>query len=372
MTDWHTRTQRTQQLVWAFANLGFRCIYINPHLGRQFDTTSLFDKAHRMTRLEQNVFELHIRLPREPVFHDRLLTQGEQDLVVSAIQSILPQRATVIQILSFPLWFGIARRFRDRAGFPIIYDCHDLLAGFQNICADIIADEVDLLKASDLVLFSSEGLVDCHGAASKRWLLIRNAVAATESNNPAVSKHTRPPVVGYIGALESWFDIEAIERSAFLNPNCCFLLAGRIDFKPIKRLKAIPNVDLVGEIPYSRVPELLSRFRVALIPFRINPLTKMTNPIKLYEYFSFGLPVVTTPLPEVQAMGDLVYVGKTPTDFALQVTRALQEDDPTRPARRRSIAALETWAERAQAISREFGSLYYARHAPGGFPAPPL
>ena len=45
MTDWHTRIQRTQHLVRAFAQQGFRCIYVNPHLGREFDTTPLFDPA---------------------------------------------------------------------------------------------------------------------------------------------------------------------------------------------------------------------------------------------------------------------------------------------------------------------------------------
>src|SRR5262249_26470069 len=76
MTDWHTRIQRTQHLVRVLAGLGFRCIFINPHLGREFETTPLMDKAHRVAQLEPNIFELHIRLPHEPVFHDRLLASS--------------------------------------------------------------------------------------------------------------------------------------------------------------------------------------------------------------------------------------------------------------------------------------------------------
>ena len=110
-------------------------------------------------------------------------------------------------------------------------------------------------------------------------------------------------------------------------------------------------MEFTGEIPHSRIPELLREFRIALIPFRINPLTSMTNPIKMYEYFSCGLPVVSTPLPEAEAMGDLVYSGATPADFARQVTRALAEDDPSRRARRRAIAVRESWSERARNIS---------------------
>ena len=137
MTDWHTRIQRTQHLVRAFAALGFRCIYLNPHLGREFESTPLFDKAHRLAQLERNIFELHIRLPREPVFHDRLLTAEEEDLIASTVRRILPPRVQAIQILSFPLWLGVARRFRNESAFPMVYDCHDLLSGFQNICGDI-------------------------------------------------------------------------------------------------------------------------------------------------------------------------------------------------------------------------------------------
>jgi hypothetical protein len=70
--------------------------------------------------------------------------------------------------------------------------------------------------------------------------------------------------------------------------------------------------------------------------------------------------VVSTPLPETQAMGDLVYLGATPGDFARQVGRALEEDDPPRRARRREIAMRESWDARAQDISGEFGGLMLA------------
>jgi glycosyltransferase involved in cell wall biosynthesis len=356
MTDWHARIQRTQHLVRAFASLGFRSISINPHLGREFETTPLWDRSHRLAQLEENIFELHIRLPREPVFHDRLLTPGEEAIIAGAIGRVLPKwDRRAIQILSFPLWLGVARKFRDEAGFPIVYDCHDLLSGFQNISGDLIAAEADLLETADLVLFSSQGLMD-RNRAVKRGMLVRNGTGlpACPDSPPGLS---HPLVAGYVGALDSWFDVEAIEQSAALHPQCRFILAGRIEFDPIQRLRALPNVELTGEIPYSQLPELLARFRIALIPFRINPLTLMTNPIKLYEYFSCGLPVVTTPLPEAQAMGDLVYVGASPADFARQVGLALAEDDPLQRARRREIALRESWTARAHDISAEFGSL---------------
>jgi glycosyltransferase involved in cell wall biosynthesis len=227
------------------------------------------------------------------------------------------------------------------------------LSGFHNISPDLLEAEEDLLAAADLVLFSSQGLMDRYRSV-KRGLLVRNAASATQFPAAAVARPPGPLVAGYVGALDSWFDVEAIEQSAALYPQCRFILAGRIEFEPIQRLRALPNVEFTGEIPHTRVPELLAQFRIALIAFRVNPLTLMTNPIKLYEYFSCGLPVVTTPLPEAQAMGDLVYVGTSPADFARQVGLALEEDDPRQRARRREIAVRESWIARAHDISAEF------------------
>ncbi len=356
MNDWHGRVQRAQHLVRALAGLGYRSIYLNPHLGREFETTPLFDAAHRLTFVEKNIFELHVRLPREPVFHDRLLTAGEEDTIARLLKGILPAGGTAIQILSFPLWLGIARRFRKESGFPMVYDCHDLLSGFEKICGDLIPAEIDLLREADLVLFSSQGLQDRYAGEVRRPILVRNAVTAGEFEIDSAPP-CGPPTVGYVGALDSWFDSEAVWLAATQNPHCRFVIAGRIDHAPIERLAQLPNVELPGEIPYSRVPALLRQFRVALIPFALNPLTMMTNPIKLYEYFCYGLPVVSAPLPETKAMGELVYIADTPEAFAQEVARALMEDDPARRVRRKEIAARESWSSRAQDISTEFSTL---------------
>jgi Glycosyl transferases group 1 len=353
MTDWHARLQRTQHLTRAFARLGHRCLYVNPHLGRQFETTPLFDRASRLVSLEENIWELHVRLPREPVFHHRLLTSDESCSVAAAVRQALDWMGTrrAVLLASLPIWLHPAQLLRDLLGWPLVYDCHDLLAGFANMAPEIVNAESQALQSADLVLFSSPRLAELF-AAGKPFLLLRNAVDfAHFASVPAASDGQ--PVAGYVGALERWFDVAALHAAASATPNCCFLLAGRVENPRIEALRALSNLEFLGEVPYARLPEIYARFRVGLIPFLINELTLATNPIKLYEYFSRGLPVVTAPLPEVEAFGDLVYPATSPAAFAAQLRCALAEDDPGRRARRVCIARQESWSARATLLAGE-------------------
>ena len=349
MNDWHSRFQRTQHLAHSFVRLGYRALYVNPHFGRQFETSPIFDPAHRISALEPDLFEVHPRLTMEPVFHQRSLTANETNRVCVAIEQacqVLRVRRA-LQVVSFPVWARTAALLRERFGFPLVYDCHDELSGFGNVAAELLDEEHWALSAADLDVFSSEQLLNDNSAHDRavgpKSILLRNGVDA-EVFRPGMAT---PNLVVYAGALESWFDITAVRKAAEQNPGSRFVLAGRIDEAGLNTLRRVPNIEFRGELPYSAIPNLIASSRVGMIPFVLNRLTRATNPIKLYEYFACGLPVAATPLPEVEAFGDLVYIGSSPEDFSGAVRCALAEDDPRLRARRREVAENESWRARA-------------------------
>ena len=86
MVAWHSRFQRPQLLARAIAKRGHRCFYLNPHLGRQFARRN--EPSPQISHLEPGIYELHIRLPREPVFHHRALSNTESTALAEAIESI--------------------------------------------------------------------------------------------------------------------------------------------------------------------------------------------------------------------------------------------------------------------------------------------
>lgn len=359
MTDWHTRIQRTQHLARAFAARGQRCFYLNPHLGREFPNVYPGTESPQLRELESHVFELHVHLPLEPVFHERLLTPAESTRVAESILQILRQAGTtqMVQIVSFPTWIDVARQIRRQLRAPMVYDCHDVLSGFRNIAPEIVAAEAELFAASDLVVFSSELLHEQHAAQVKNAsVLVRNAVGEDLLNKGKATQPGASRIAGYIGALDFWFDVDSIESAARRHPDWKFLLVGRVEDARVLRLGSLPNVEFTGEVAHSELPRLLSQFQVALIPFLRNQLTLGTNPIKLYEYFSYGLPVVATRLPELEPFSRLVRLYDNVAEFEAQLERAMAEKDAKLCAERQDIAQGETWQIRAEQLDKAFAA----------------
>jgi O-antigen biosynthesis protein len=353
MTDWHARLQRTQHLARAMAQLGHRGLYLNPHLGREFESTRLADPRHRVSLLEANLMELHVRLPREPVFHHRLLGSGESRTVAEAVTEALgpASPAGAVQILSLPVWLDAALEMRKRHGWRIVYDCHDLLSGFSNMAPEIVAAEERVFAEADRIVFSSETLLRRHERWKGKVVLVRNGVDAARFRADA-PKPESAPIVGYVGAIEEWFDVAAMTEAAAANPEWQFVVAGRMENPAAAQLARLPNVRMPGEVAYDDVPALVRQFRVGLIPFLVNDLTRAADPIKMYEYFACGIPVVSSRLPEVEPHGGLVYLASSPAEFVAAIRAALAEDDARLRERRISVARGASWTERARELLR--------------------
>lgn len=351
MTDWHARIQRPYHLARAMARRGHRCFYLNPHLGREFPNPVRLDRGAKACRLEEGVYELHIGLVREPVFHHRMLSNEESEEVATALHSMLPQGPLVV-ITQFPLWNKVLARLRLLRPSFAVYDCHDLLSGFSRISPEILAAETALYQQVDVVVFTARTLLE-EKLKEMPWLgekahIVRNGVDTSHFQLVPGGKRR---VVGYAGSLDEWFDVEAVRHAAIRFPECEFVLLGRVEDRKVLTLGLLPNVRFFGEIPYDQLPGYIKEFDVALIPFLITPLTLATNPIKLYEYFSCGLPVVSTHLPEVMRYDELVHLAATPDEFADQVGRALDETGDALKRKRRAVAESQSWDARAGELS---------------------
>lgn len=361
MNDWHARTQRSQHLAAALAARRHCSFYLNPHVGREYESVFPSRRSPRIGRLLPRVFELHIPLPLEPVYHHRMLQAEESYSLAGAMAPLDPLcRGNVVQIVSLPTWLDAALILRRRYGWPIVYDCHDLLAGFETMSADIVQAETRLLAQADHVVFTSKYLRDMMSrpvpGIEARSSIVRNGVdwnlfgGLLEARRP---RRGPERTIGYFGALEKWFDCDMVRAVARRAPRYRIELLGRVESPEVSQLaREFPNVRLEGEVPYDRLPARLAEFDVAVIPFRNTPLTRCADPIKLYEYFAAGLPVAATWLPELAGQADLIYLARDAGSFADGVIEAAAEDSVERRLLRAIVASQSSWEARAAEFER--------------------
>jgi glycosyltransferase involved in cell wall biosynthesis len=182
---------------------------------------------------------------------------------------------------------------------------------------------------------------------------IPNATDEKFFDIPSPSRNTSDvslPVIGYVGAIEDWFDADLLIALAERRPEWRFELAGYVNVihtrlrNPAKRPD---NIICHGEIPYGDVPKVIENFDVGIIPFKNTDLTHFTDPVKVYEYLASGRPVVSTVLPELNRFEGLVEQADDVNSFEKAIENALNDIGPDACLARRMAVIEDTWPNRA-------------------------
>lgn len=157
------------------------------------------------------------------------------------------------------------------------------------------------------------------------------------------------PLVGYMGSIASWLDYELIVATARLMPQASFVFVGPAE--PAQRLPQASNIVWLGRISYERVPAYIHAFDVCTIPFRLGEIAQTTNPVKVFEYFALGKPVVATHLHELERYEreGLLAIVRTPDQYKRAIEDALRETGTVRE-RRMAVARMHSWRRLAQTM----------------------
>jgi polysaccharide pyruvyl transferase CsaB len=363
--DFEFRFQRPQQFASQFARTGHRVFWISP---ARFLSPSA-PEPYEVIPLRENIWEVRLRGASPDLYGGRL-TPEDAESYAGSLEELY--RDLHIQescaLLQFPYWRQAGLKLRERVGARLVYDCMD---DWRNWTAEPrisdfnLAQERALAEDCDVLVVSAQPFYERYAAAGLKPLLARNGADfdffATPRPNDLLAEVSKP-VVGYYGAIADWFDLDLVTRLAESRPDYMFVLIGQVHAVDASRLEALKNVLLLGEKNYREIPLYLSHFDVCLIPFKLNDLTKAVDPVKLYEYFSQGKPVVATDMPELPRDSDLLYIGMDADDFASKVDLSLAEVGTEAGEAKRQCrieyARSNTWAVRCRdidhAISRSF------------------
>ena len=273
--------------------------------------------------------------------------------IVSAVPT-----ADSVALVEQPYWGNVI----GPADFSrIYYDCIDDFSVFvgRNSFERYAAAERRLLKQSAAAFVTARELerrllsqspemriVRVPNAADAEWFAVQAQDKAADAELTGISS----PRAGYVGYLGPWLDYRLLATAMVAAPDVQFVFIGPVNDKAgFDLLRRQQNFHWLGVKPYNDVPAFVNALDCCLIPFRPGNIARTTNPVKIFEYFSLGKPVVTTPVLELEQYRDrqLVFWAADPDSFVRGIRSALREQGNALAEERKAVARENTWSARA-------------------------
>lgn len=297
-----------------------------------------------------------------PAYEQKGLVQCPIDITMQMLSEVAASglgNCEKLYIVSYP-YPGIEESvelFR-RHGWRVVYDCRDDWEEFAKVgMARWFDAEVEqrLVETCDATLCVSGLLVEKMQrlAPGSRVMLVPNAV---ETDFLPEGYCRQPnlvtPIIGYFGHLAAaWFDWESFLEIARRSPEYRFEVIGH---SAPQGLELPDNVSLLGPKPWQQLHFYASRWSAAIIPFRMGPLADGVDPIKIYEYLAFGLPVVSFLMPQINNYPYTTTV-QSVDEFCDALKVAVQAEPDI--CRIKKFLAHNTWEVRAQELIDLTGKL---------------
>jgi len=142
-------------------------------------------------------------------------------------------------------------------------------------------------------------------------------------------------VVGYVGVLREWVDLEPVFRALAVldNKEIKMVVVGKEgkfeeNVNLARKYGVSDRVIFVGMIPHSQVPKYISAMDVCLIPFRANAISKSALPLKLFEYMACKKPIISTEIPGVKRVaGDRLLYASTRDEYKENILKLYNNQD---------------------------------------------
>lgn len=242
-----------------------------------------------------------------------------------------------------------------------VYYCVDEWSKFSYLDgAKVAIAEQHLCTRCDIVFATAQSLVDAKIAWNPETHLARHGVDHEKFAQALGERNSVPsdliglpkPIVGFYGTLQDWVDLNLIAYIAERHPEWSVALIG----KPMINLSILqkyPNVHLLGRKSHEELPKYCRGFDVGIIPYLLHERILHVNPIKLREFLSAGLPVVSVDLPEVRPFSQHCYLAADYPDFVRGIEQALRTDSAQLRKQRSDAMREETWERKVAGVAQE-------------------
>ncbi len=253
----------------------------------------------------------------------------------------------------------------------LVYYCTDEWPLFSSVDpSSTRRSERALLARADVVFATCEALVESKRRYNPATYLMSHGVdhamfaraLAPELPIPEDLARIPRPVVGFYGTIEDWVDLGLLAHLAARHPEWSIVLIGQV-LVDVSSLRRYPNVFFLDRKPHNELPGYCKGFGVGIVPYILGERMKYVNPIKLREYISAGLPVVSTPLPEVRPYRQYCVVAETAPEFEGAIAEALAGDSPQHRRERSDSMRAETWTAKVAELQSTIDRIRSRSHS---------
>lgn len=299
--------------------------------------------------------------------------------------SSLVQNADIIQIEQPALSLLLAPLLKRSLRKPIAIDCHDVFQALRvkhtSLVRRILETFLEKIafRNADLLLTVSEKereLLVSFGYSKQKIIVVPNGVATEEFSRTSDLQETRRKyglgderIVVFVGNLAYVPNWEAVNLvSSVIAPKV------REEVKDVKFLvvgknignMALPGVTFTGFV--DNLADLLAASDVGIAPLLQGSGTRL----KILEYFSSGLPVVSTSvgaegLPTKN--GENIFIADDPEDFSKQIIQLLKHPElsVTLGKAGKALAANYDWGLITEKLNSEFHTFLWKQQSSSGY-----
>jgi len=219
-----------------------------------------------------------------------------------------------------------------------------------------------LLDKVDVIFVTWKGLAEKLGVQDKAVILPHGMnydyfSRASRNELPAPSDVPQGrPIVGHTGSIKSKNNFDLLEKMVQRLPNWNIVLMGHVFTEELEfrqrfdNLLSRPNFFHLGLKAYHELGSYLQSFDVCIMLYNINEYTQYCLPLKMFEYFATGKPIVSTYLPSLEDYRDYITICTNHDEFITAIAEQRTLDTPERRQARIDFAARNTWNHRAQTI----------------------
>jgi len=220
------------------------------------------------------------------------------------------------------------------AAQAVVYDCMDELSAFAGAPQRLRDLEEELFGRVDVVFTGGQSLYEAKRTRHANVHAFPSSVdvahfatARTYTGEPPDHQSIGRPRIGFFGVIDERMDYDLLRGVAAARPSWHLVLVGPTAKIDPATLPRAANIHYLGPKSYAELPQYISCWDVAMLPFARNEATRFISPTKTPEFLAAGVPVVSTPITDVvRPYGEkgLVEIAKTPLEVVRKVEALLE------------------------------------------------